>query len=244
MKVSAELTLKPNNTVDGTMILAMNRSLAQLTGQDPKALADELNKQILNGDNHPKSTRTEVYSDETFVGTKITFLDEPITTFNDSSASPSASPTDGTSSSDDLKIVRDGDDFVVSGSFDATSSRAGLDTSTDMSAFANGAHLLFAITFPGEVKQHNGTLKGRTVTWTPKLGERVEMNARRSALGGFAIPVSVWAVGGAVVLALLGLLIAWLLNRGRRKDVAGSGPGDDPRHQRPARHVHAGCVHT
>lgn len=215
MKVSAELTLKPNNTVDGTMILAMNKSLAQLTGQDPKALADDLNKQILNGDTSPKSARTEAYSDDTFVGTKITFLDEPITTFNGSSASPSASPTGGTSTADDLKIVRDGDDFVVSGSFDATSTGAGLDTSTDLSAFTNGAQLLVAITFPGEVKQHNGTLKGRTVTWTPKLGERVSMNARGSALGGFAIPVWLWAVGGAVVLVLLGLLIGLLLSRRR-----------------------------
>ncbi len=214
MKVTAELTLKPNNTVDGTMILAMNKSLAQLTGQDPKALADELNKGMLDGDNHPKTARTEAYSDDTFVGTKITFLDEPITTFQGGSASPSASPTADASSTDGLKIVREGDDFVVTGSLDTTTAGAGLGTSTDMSAFTNGAQLLVAITFPGEVKQHNGTLKGRTVTWTPKLGERVSMNARGSALGGFAIPVWLWAVG-AVVLVLLGLLIGLLLSRRR-----------------------------
>ena len=86
MKVDVDLKLKSNNTVDGTMILAINSSLAQLAGQDPKALADELNKGVLEGDNPPKSARTEAYSDGTFVGTKITFLDEPITTFQGGSA--------------------------------------------------------------------------------------------------------------------------------------------------------------
>src|SRR5450756_1098489 len=170
MKVDIDLKLKSNNTVDGTMILAMNASLAQLAGQDPKALADDLNKQVLAGENGPKNARTEAYSDGTFVGTKITFLNEPISTFNGSTASPGASPTADTTGSDDLKIVRDGDDFVFTGSFDATAASGGVDTGIDLSSLSSGAQLVIAITFPGEVKEHNGTLKDRTVTWTPKIG--------------------------------------------------------------------------
>ena len=222
MKVDIDLKLKSNNTVDGTMILAMNASLAQLAGQDPAALADDLNKQVLAGENGPKNARTEAYSDGTFVGTKITFLDEPISTFNGSTASSGVSPTAGTTGSDALKITRDGDDFVVTGSFDATAASVGGDTGIDLSSLSNGAQLLVAITFPGEVKEHNGTLKDRTVTWTPKIGEKIDMHARGSAVSGIAIPVWLWAVGGAVVLVLLfllGLLIAWLIIRGRRNAV-------------------------
>jgi hypothetical protein len=219
IKLNVDLTLQPDNTIDGTMIVAVNQAILQLSGQDPKALADDLNKQILKGDSKLETVRTEAYSDGTFVGTKITFLDEPITTFNGSSASPSASPTDGTSSSDQLKIVREGDDFVVSGAFNPSASGASLDTSPDASALMTGAQLLVSITFPGEVKTHNGTLKGRTVTWTPKMGEPTEMQARGSALGGSSIPLWLLAAGAAVLLVLLGLLIAWLIIRGRRKAV-------------------------
>jgi hypothetical protein len=220
MKVNVDFTLKSNNTVDGSMILAVNQAILQLSGQDPKALADEMNKQVLAGENGPKTARTEAYSDGTFVGTKITFLDEPISTFNGSSAIPSTSPTDGTSSSDQLKIVREGDDFVVSGAFDTSTSGAGLDTSPDASALMTGAQLLVSITFPGEVKEHNGTLKGRTVTWTPKIGERTEMHARGSAVS--TSPFRLWLIvagAGVLLLVLLGLLIAWLIIRGRRKAV-------------------------
>ena len=220
MKVDVDLKLKSNNTVDGTMILAMNSSLAQLAGQDPKALADELNKQVLSGENGPKNARTEAYSDGTFVGTKITFLDEPISTFNGSSASPDASPTADTTGSDDLKIVRDGDDFVFTGSFDATAASIGVDTGTDLSSLASGAQLVVAITFPGEVKEHNGTLKDRTVTWTPKVGEKTDMHARGSAVSSSSLLMKLLVAGAAVLLlVLLGLLIAWLIIRGRRKAV-------------------------
>jgi len=220
MKVDIDLKLKSNNTVDGTMILAMNSSLAQLAGQDPKALADELNKQVLSGENGPKNARTEAYSDGTFVGTKITFLDEPISTFNGSSASPDASPTADTTGSDDLKIVRDGDDFVFTGSFDATAASIGVDTGTDLSSLASGAQLVVAITFPGEVKEHNGTLKDRTVTWTPKVGEKTDMHARGSAVSSSSLLMKLLVAGAAVLLlVLLGLLIAWLIIRGRRKAV-------------------------
>lgn len=220
MKVDIDLKLKSNNTVDGTMILAMNASLAQLAGQDPKALADELNKQVLAGENGPKNARTEAYSDGTFVGTKITFLNEPISTFNGSTNSSGASPTAGTTGSDDLKITRDGDDFVVTGSFDATAASVGGDTGTDLSSLSNGAQLLVAITFPGEVKEHNGTLKDRTVTWTPKIGEKIDMHARGSAVSGSSLLMKLLVAGAAVLLlVLLGLLIAWLIIRGRRKAV-------------------------
>jgi len=220
MKVDIDLKLKSNSTVDGTMILAMNASLAQLAGQDPKALADDLNKQVLAGENGPKNARTEAYSDGTFVGTKITFLDEPISTFNGSSASPDASPTADTTGSDDLKIVRDGHDFVFTGSFDATAASIGVDTGTDLSSLASGAQLVVAITFPGEVKEHNGTLKDRTVTWTPKVGEKTDMHARGSAVSSSSLLMKLLVAGAAVLLlVLLGLLIAWLIIRGRRKAV-------------------------
>jgi len=225
MKVNVDLTMKPDNTVDGTMILAVNKGLAQLAGQDPKVLADEMNKQILNGGDSPKHARTEAYSDDTFVGTKITFQDEPINTFNSDTNSTTASPTDGTSSDDALKIVRDGDDFVVTGVMDTTSatSAAG-DSGVDMSAFTASMQMLIAITFPGEVKQHNGTLKGRTVTWTPRIGERVELNARGSAIDSSrTIPVLLLAVGGALALGLVGLLLFLLLSR-RRRGARAVGP--------------------
>ena len=39
------------------------------------------------------------------------------------------------------------------------------------SSLTAGFEVAVSMTFPGEVVEHNGTLEGTTVTWTPKAGE-------------------------------------------------------------------------
>ncbi|HSJ59774.1 MAG TPA: hypothetical protein VK895_00980 [Jiangellaceae bacterium] len=116
---------------------------------------------------------------------------------------------------------RRGRTYDVSGAMDMT----------DIGAEAAGLgdfDISVSITFPGEVTDHNGTLDGRTVTWTPVLGETNEIRA--TARDGSGSDVPTWlliAIAVAVAAVLAGL--AYFLTRRNRATpetpgVANEGP--------------------
>ena len=81
------------------------------------------------------------------------------------------------------------------------------------------------------VVEHNGTLEGTTVTWTPKAGENLVMKAKAKATGGEAGVLGLSSSSsstplliGLVIAALLlvGGLVALLLRRGRTPAAAGA----------------------
>jgi len=151
----------------------------------------------------PAGGTSKDWSNDRFVGKEITFDNAPLSEFTESMSE------DG---GDGLSITRNGDEFVLDGSFDMSQEASdGFDPSEMMA----GAELEVTFTFPGKVKESNGDESGRSVTWHPKVGEKNEMHAVAAAKGSFGDTLSDLVLPVGVGLGLL-LLIGGLLYATKR----------------------------
>lgn len=206
MKLDMNLELQSDDTIDGTMVVAVSRELAELSGTDPEELSEQLREEALSGDDMPEGSTVEPYEDEDFIGSEVTFDGAPLDAFGGEDQT--------------LSIRRDGDEFVVAGSMDlSTASTEGLD-------LTQGVDVKIAISFPGAVAEHDGELDGTTVTWIAEPGEVTPINARGAAeagaLGALAGSL-LYVVIGAVVLVVV-LVVVLLVVRSRRRSAAPTGP--------------------
>jgi hypothetical protein len=123
--------------------------------------------------------------------------------------------------------VHEGDEYQVNGVLDMTGAEELGDLSGEdqelIDGFADSMDVRVAITFPGDVIEHNGELEGRTVTWTPEFGEALDIQARAEDSGGSSFPW--WIVG--VVAALVALAVLVLLLALRRRS-GGSTASPEP----------------
>jgi hypothetical protein len=201
LKATQELTLNPDDTVDGTAVFAVNKSFLDMAGVS----ADEFMDQITQGEGPlPQGVEFETapYEDDEFIGSEYTFEGAPLSAFND--------PGGG-----DLAITREGDAFVVSGTLDATSEELDPTTTPGAEQILESFDVRISVTFPGEIESANGEIDGNTVTWTPALGETTELSARGSAIasgGGGSLPLILIGVTVVVVIVVLLVVIA-----GRRR---------------------------
>lgn len=211
VKMDMQLDLQSDDTVDGSMVFAVSNALAEMTGQDPATIAEEMSADTLDMD-EGTITSTQPYDDGEYVGSEITFEGETLESF--------AGSTDG-----ELSIVREGDEFVVSGTMDLSDEALGTGEAGGdemMAGLMEGFDVQISITFPGSVSEHNGELDGNTVTWTPKYGEATEISARGSAIeggGGSGLPLPLLIGVGAAVLVAAALII-FLVMRSRKNAAA------------------------
>lgn len=114
----------------------------------------------------------------------------------------------------DLTVVRDGDDFVVSGSPIDLAAETGEEVPDDADAS-------ISFTFPGEVTSHNGQLDGTTVTWD--LTTHTDpIEARGGATsGGFPA----WLIIAIIALVGVGIGMAVVLVTSGKRRPTGD---DDP----------------
>jgi hypothetical protein len=222
IKLDMNLTVNSDDTVDGTVIFALNKQLIQLSGQS----ADDL-----LGSSGPIPTdapgvSTKPYEDDEFQGQEITLDNVPLARFND----------ENNSGADSLKIVHQGDTYVVSGALDLsqTSGASGASGASGVSGFPDAeqifasAQMKLAITFPGEVTESNGQVDGNTVTWEPKFGERLDLHAvAKASGGGGSSTLLLLLVVGAIVVILaivLGILATRRKNAQRTEATDGTAP--------------------
>ena len=167
LKAKQDLTLHPDDTVDGVVLVAVSEELIELSG----STAEEVLQQITEGESPiPEGIDAEIedYQEDGFVGKTFTFTGAPISAINDQG---------------DLSITREGDTFVVDGDVDLSAGETPIDPSDPatqelMSEF----DVSLSVTFPGEVSDHDGSLDGTTVTWTPAFGEATSIHAVGSAI--------------------------------------------------------------
>jgi len=140
-----------------------------------------------------------------------------------------------TGGGDTLNIARQGDTFVVTGVLDLSSGLSGATGPFGGSGgaqFFQSADIKIALTFPGAVVDApGGQIDGNTVTYVPKFGERLEINATGSAVdngeaadvvGGSdsMLPLILIIVG--VVLVLLIIIALVIRSRRHKGDDAGT----------------------
>lgn len=214
MKVDMQLDVHTDDTIDGSMIFAVNRSLTDVMGGTDAMLDDLL------GDTTdlPEGSTSEPYEDGEFVGAKYTFTDAPLSTFDDGE-------TEG------LQIVHEGNEFILTGAVDlsetTTGDLEGLEGTFE--GIMEGFDVRISVTFPGEVIEHNGDLDGTTVTWVPQPGDNVELSARAEDSGGAGgLPIWGWIlIAAAIVAVLIGALFYFSRNR-TKPDVATPAAGSYP----------------
>ena len=204
LKVDMQLDLQSDDTVDGSMVFAISSAVAELAGESPESIAESMQEDAFDlGEGG--TTRTEPYDDGDFIGTTTYFEGKALAEFDDPES---------------VSIVHDGDDFVVSGAFDLSEATEGGEM---MPGLTEGLDIRIAITFPGAVSSHNGTLDGNTVSWQAVPGERLELEARGSAIegGGGSLPLPLLIGIGLGLLILIGLIL-FLVLRSRKGAPAGA----------------------
>lgn len=167
MKMDIDVALQPDDTVDGSVTVAIAKALAEMGEEDAETMAEEMRDDIMDSDAEFDEVNVEPYATDDFVGSTMHFEGGPLDLFADGEGD------------EGLKIERDGDHFVVTGAMDLTGEEG-----EQIEALGSAFDIRIAVTFPGPVAEHDGELDGTTVVWTPQVGERVEMNARGAAVGG------------------------------------------------------------
>ncbi len=199
VRVDGELTVNGTadespDTVSGTMLVAVSDEWAIAQGSDPADLAAAIEEELAA---QPDAGVTgEPYAQDGYTGTTLTFTDLPIERLTQA--------TDGA-----ISITRDGDRYEVRG---------------DVSVLDSGDQevpwsVALSVTLPEEVTEHNGTLDGRTVTWSidPSSSDTTMLAiADVGPLPWYAhVPVWLWVVTG---LAGVGAALALVLSRRERRE--------------------------
>jgi hypothetical protein len=186
LRVRQDLTLNPDDTIDGSITVAVSQQLIELSG----STADEVIGQLTEEESPiPEGidAETEPYEQDGYVGTTSTF---------------SGAPLDALNEQGDLTIERQGDVFIVDGSLDLSSGSDQIDPDDPtVQNLMEQFEVELSITFPGEVTEHDGTLDGTTVIWTPAIGQTTSIHAEGSALGGGSSMTWLLIVAGVLLVA-------------------------------------------
>jgi hypothetical protein len=198
LRLDLGLQVRPDDTVGGEFTAAWSDEFvadAADQGLD-QAQLDAFLDALLDG--VPGTERTP-YAESGYSGYTATFTDRPLSDFAEFGG-------------DDwgyLRLEHTGREYDLESHWDLRA--AGF---LDPTAFAD-AEILLSVDFPARVTEHNGTLDGRTVTWTMTPGEEYDLNATAVENNGVAFLI----VGIAFALIVCALLWLWQWRRLRRFSV-------------------------
>ena len=193
MRMQVNATIGEDDTVDGTVVMAMSDEILALVGDQ----ADDLWAE--SGFEGDEGVTVEDYAKDGYTGKQYTFEGTPIDEFSDA----------------DMSITREGDEFVVAGNLDMTDvTSEGMEGMEDM---LDSFDITVSFTFPGAVTESNGDIKGNTVTWTPQPGEANPLEARASAIasGSSSAPIGL-IIGIIAAVVVIGAVVAILLVNRRK----------------------------
>ena len=196
VKMDLALEINSDKTVSGTLIYAISDALSELgTTSDKKDPTTDL------FDTTAKGVTVTPYKENGYTGTKIILDRVPISAFNKQGGE-----------SGGFQITRDQNRITLKGALDlSTGESGGSENSAWGDALAKSlfatADLNISVKFPVKVLSTTGTISqdGRTVTWKPQLGEKVDLTTTVELPNKNFIAVGI--IGAAVLLALVILLI-------------------------------------
>jgi len=205
VKMDLALEINSDKTVSGTLIYAISDALSELgtTSEDTDPTADLF-------DTSAEGVTVSEYKEDGYTGTKITLDRVPISAFNKQGGE-----------SGGFQIIRDENLITLKGELDLSS---GDTDDSDISEWGDAlakslfatADLNISVKFPVKVLSTTGTISedGRTVSWKPQLGEKVDLTTT------VELPNRNLILIGIAAAALLLLIIAFLVVfkvRGRKK---------------------------
>lgn len=209
VRVQAELVLTPDDTVDGTIVVAVVAG-ADTTEARQEALARvaDLESALLGSLPDAEGVSTRAYDEDGYLGSRITLDDVALAAF--SGQRPES-----------FRFERDDDEYAFHCVLDFTAQSIDADD-------ADPQDLRVSITFPGEVSDHNGELSGTTVTWTTTPDQRLEMRATGGATppGPPVLLLTLIGIGVLVVAAGVLALVIVVRRRAARRAAVASAVGD------------------
>ncbi|MGH3681830.1 MAG: LppM family (lipo)protein [Natronosporangium sp.] len=169
LKIDGDLAIE-GGTVSGTLLTVMEKDAAAQLEMNPEDVFAGENDRFASLD----GVTTAPFDDGTWAGTELTFDQVTIDDVNQLS--------DG--DPDGLRIIRDeaAGTYEFNLVMDLTfmsdlAEDPPPDGEPDFAELLETFEATIAVTFPGEVTEHNGELSGTTVTWTPPAEERTELRA-------------------------------------------------------------------
>lgn len=208
MQLNMSLTVNPDDTVDGQLLLTADKSILTTNNRTPKQGFDDLRKNIPTMPPGPE----EVYEDANRYGTLITYAHTPLSQFN----------------SESIKLVKNNGTYRFTLPLDPKLYGNAAPSSTPQSRdlFMKTMEFEIQVTFPDIVLDSNGTEVGRTVTWQIKSGQDKPVQLFATAAipssapsspgagggGGGGLPW-LFIIGGAVVLAIAAVAAFLLMRR-------------------------------
>lgn len=190
VRFQADLSVTPENTLDGDIVVAViandDDPGSQQNAQDAAA---DIEARLLPGLRGSDGVTAKPYEQDDYVGTRFTLDDTPIDALS------------GGGSEGALSLTRTGDVFEFSGTLDFTP-----DDQAAAQPDPGDGGIQVAISFPGEVLEHNGELEGSKVTWSTSLEGSVDMHARASAIPS-GPPAWVWLAAGAALLVVVAVIV-------------------------------------
>jgi hypothetical protein len=195
VKADVSLIVHPDDQVDGSIVMAIDRGFAPPGGQPPDALLDQVSQRVFHGT--ATGSHEEPYADPEYVGRRVTIEGMSLLDFNRGTG-------DG-----GLKIVHQGGEFRLSGSVNTAdlAPAPGQSPTETSDRIARTFDVVIRVTFPGAVTRANGQVSGDTVTWRPRLGQLLVLSAVAndgSGPPGWLLPSVLLAAAVA-----LGGLAAW-----------------------------------
>lgn len=171
VKLDTDLDVHSDDTVSGTVIVALDKSLAsKVKSNEPDTFTPPSRSEL------PPGADAAEWADDTYQGFKITYNEVRLADLN-KVADANASATGAESWRGGFRITHDDGDYTFTwdlSDLGTVSANGGADQVGSASArrALRSADTRAQITFPGKVEKTNGTVgdDGRTVTWRPKLG--------------------------------------------------------------------------
>jgi hypothetical protein len=159
IRVDMALEISTTDTVTGSMLVAFDKTSLETAGVTPEQI---LESQNLFGNGDDTGLSTEDYVDGNMVGKRYSFKDYPLTMFT----------RDVSSSNTSFRIVREGALLETSGLMDLSQGAEDLDEATRKVLETLESNI--SITYPGIIRETTGAVNGNTVTWTVKLGDKID----------------------------------------------------------------------
>lgn len=227
VRMGLELELAPDDVARPSLVLAVEDGVLDNTGQSAEDFIDAI---VRDNDPADAAVRVEDWAADGYTGERYVYGEVDTSRI-------------GTATSLPVNVVREGDEYVVTGTLDLTADGLGLGGQASL----DDVDVAVDISFPGPVTESNGTISGNTVHWDPPPGAPYEIHARGSAVdpstpsptpeAGATDPgttagvpdwlVALLGIGGLVILLLLAIVV-WQALRVRKGDDAGPPGGQAP----------------
>ncbi len=199
IKLDMDLSVKSNDTLNGTIIVAVSKQVASFLPGG----SNDVNSLFGSDTSIPgaKNVKVQPYSDDQFVGQKVSFTDAPLSALDQGSAA-----------NGQFSLVHEGHQYRFNATLPLEASAQSPSDTTPVSLpnvdqLLSQAQVRIRLAFPGKVTASNGSVEGCAATWQPKFGQTATLTATADDAGDCGDPNGSIEWWGWLLIALGALVL-------------------------------------